>query len=767
MNSNITKIIDQYLAGELSPEDTKVFEERMESNPELKQEVEIQRSVMEGAERASNRTDVQKIGKKYHFTKFIKWGAISLSAALILAVSSYYLFDLGSDSVEPIPQELIEQMDESAQIEELPTHYFQIPEEGAVVISEEGTLLSVPSDAFLLNGEVYNGISIVQLQEANDALDIITSGLSTTSGDNLLETQGMYGVQGFTVDGDPLEFNPEVGVYVQVPVDGYKADMQLYDGKKLADGSIDWQDPEPLEKLPVPVDMSKLDFYPVDYENYLDELKWSQGKIKRDSLYLSFEEYTFDSGEETMDELNFYFTGSGMIPERKITQEENEYLYEENPPIDFIMTPEEAYRLAMWMEGPNWEDFYGFWGDGTDYYDSTEAEDTTWVVDAAASCESDMAGPNHILPSKVLAFWNPKFNNTNLSTREFELRMRAIHNTCNNAVLEKYTNNLDKKISDIDREVVAMGYTEFEVFAEENVGALNPNNPHIKHLMNFYEQGIEQMKKVNYRAQNAEEERRSEMDEQLDTERTQELTRSIELENQAFNEECGLNLDNVYKQLGYTKGFTITGGSGNTGAPNAALKNIDKQVIDATIARNSVEIVDPKTGKTAELTYNEFNFTVANHEKYRKLFAYIFPHELNSYQRIDGTNGVFDYPLNNDILYDFAVVGLTEDGYEYFQKQTLRSGSFGTIDLEIISDVRLEASIQQLNKKRNANPVPIQSELNWLITEREYYEEEQQREEMDTFRYRVAATLFPCMEWNSEALRPGNDACGGTSGLAN
>ena len=89
------------------------------------------------------------------------------------------------------------------------------------------------------------------------------------SGDRLLETQGMFGVAGFTPEGKSLDFNPKVGVYVQTPVDEYKDKMQLFDGVKKADGSIDWQNPKPMEKLPVPVDMSELDFYPEGYEDHL------------------------------------------------------------------------------------------------------------------------------------------------------------------------------------------------------------------------------------------------------------------------------------------------------------------------------------------------------------------------------------------------------------------------------------------------------------------------------------------------------------------
>lgn len=56
-----------------------------------------------------------------------------------------------------------------------------------------------------------------------------------------------------------------------------------------------------------------------------------------------------------------FVDAQGIVPSRKITSEENKYLYVGNPAIDNNMTEEEAYRLSKWTEGPNWQtDFKGF-----------------------------------------------------------------------------------------------------------------------------------------------------------------------------------------------------------------------------------------------------------------------------------------------------------------------------------------------------------------------------------------------------------------------
>src|SRR5690606_15454452 len=105
----------------------------------------------------------------------------------------------------------------------------------------------------------------------------------------LLETQGMFSFRAHTPEGELLDINPKTGVYVQIPVEEHKAGMQLYDGVKNEEGIVNWVNPEPLMKIPVPVDMAELDFYPVGYEDSLNAMKLRKDKKFRDSLYLAME----------------------------------------------------------------------------------------------------------------------------------------------------------------------------------------------------------------------------------------------------------------------------------------------------------------------------------------------------------------------------------------------------------------------------------------------------------------------------------------------
>lgn len=713
MNPEITKIIEQYLAGELSEADQAAFEERLNTREDLREELEKQRRIHEAAKRAYQRQQVKNVGKQYHLKRNFWRGGLSLLVAGIITAGTLFLMQTAADEAIPeLTEDVRAQLDELAPYD-LEAQYFLIPTDGGVVLSEKGVLISVPKQAFLLNGAPYEGQVTLQFQEALDAADIMRSGLNTMSGDQQLETGGMVSVAGFTLDGKPLDFNPKVGVYVQVPSTNENPNMKLYDGQLKPDGTIDWVNPEELEKLPVPVNMSELDFYPSGYENYLDQQKWKRAKSSRDSLYLSFEERHYRQGQGHQ----------VTVPE----PEKLEFGVSNQDYIQFIFVQDEIM------------------------------EDSTSVAEDVAACA-------YISPSKVLGFWHEKFNNTNLATRDFEKRMQLIHKTCDNGVLNVYLSKIDEPLYKADEQVVAMGYSEFQSFAAEKVGRVNASNKHLNNLKAFYEKSVKQLKKRNEILQNEEQKRRDKFDEKAQKSRTDERKRRVWREQQAFQEEFEFNLNDVYKQLGKTRGFTIRKSSKGfrtskrTINANIAVKNIDALVYEATVNRASTEINDPETGKKAQITYNDFSFTVANHDQYLKLYAYAMPYEINSYTRIDNKNGTFSYPLNNDMRYNLAVIGVTENGYAYFQKQNFRTDDLDVVTLEPVSEIKLNASVEQLNRGRTTKPMRITEELAWLSTERANYKEQRLRMEMYAFRQEIREIIFPCCSHSGDESLEGVEA---------
>ncbi|MCE2744182.1 MAG: hypothetical protein LW701_11565, partial [Fluviicola sp.] len=650
MNTDFTTLINRYLSHELSDSEKATFEKELVQNKQLQEQVTFQKEIIEGIQRAATRSQIQKIGKRYHFQKGITTAGILLTIILTASILSYFIYNsISSDeknTESSISSSLIEQLEAIAPIENLASEFFEWHGNDSIVLSKSGVLLSIPENAFLLEGKPYTKNAVIQWQEAKDAATIVKSGLSTMADDRLLETQGMFGFQAYTEKGEKLTVNPKVGVYVQTPVNEYKKDMQLFTGKKEKDGMINWTNPKPLEKIPVSVDMKDLDFYPKGYEAKLDVLKKPTNKKYRDSLYLSFDEQKdeIEKGNFKFEKLQTVIAASGITLSKKSEKNYNalsiepfklKYLDNKSIEISTKITLNEKLKFIT-----NVKNNFSPYNSTKFYYLKTNKKkiiydkqsciyiDTIFLNRIDQSFEVncnfsinvtkfsnnikldylpdtvDNARISFLLvfkvnpikeiknstipPSKVLAFWNPKFNNTLLATREFEKRMSTIHSTCDEKLLDLYTSSLSRSMKSLDEKAVKMGYKQFNEYVSENIGAVNPDSPHYKNLERFYKNAIEQLQEKAKSNRRKQQEKDNQWDEDLNNERNKEYKRTGDRENKVLNEEYNFNLDNVGKQLGKTLGFQIHGGG--------TIFNIDKYVWDATVSRKTTTITDPETG---------------------------------------------------------------------------------------------------------------------------------------------------------------------------
>lgn len=845
MNPKITKLIDQYLNGTLDGEDKIAFEKEFAQSAELRQEVELQRSIMDAAARASQRREVNNAAKRYRRKKLLRNGGFSSLIAVVVASAVLFFTNTDKENestsaneMAPITAETRNKLDKNQDFENIPIQYFQIPQQGTVHLSEQGVLISVPEAAFLKNGSPYRGNVILQYQEAIRGVDIIKSGLSTMSGDELLETQGMFSVTGYTEDGEALHFNPEVGVYLQSPVENCESGMQLYDGEKREDGSIDWVNPEPLNKIPTLAKMSDLDFYPEGYEDHLDAEKWNRDKQSRDSLYLSLEHtldfqtgnsfvansapttaleeglitiqkdmgrvyrkqdknrlnlpgiderinWTFskeligndvwqitanaiiangfyiptlnDPDSTIQTELKISMTDKGIIVEEPYSSSPvstirttsgtvsgytNEVTIQANVKVKSKLRVRIPTRIIFKLSSEDMAYSRAMRGGDVLLWESPE--DRTARLDSLSNYQ--MEG-DFVLPSSVLGFWKPAFNKTSLSTFEFEQRMKAIHQTCNNEVLELYTDNLNTPMSELDRQVVKLGYPEFQKFADENVGAIELNDPHLNLLNKFYEKSTNLLRKDAQNATKSKEVRlqlwNKIVSDQEDLDRTRALTRNQQYTNNLSN----FTRKNLVRQYKKTQGFKIR--NGNNGMPTAR-KNIDALRPYAGIPladnRKTLEKAFEVTVIREKIKYNDLKVQIADFKKYDDVYLYLYADEINSYQRIDpDSSGVIKCLLQDEITYAIGVVGINSEGFSYYEHDFLTGGNLGTVKLESISEEALEACIEKMNSERLSDNPLMSGELNWLRTKRKNYNVQQVYKEMIEFRREVKAVVFPCV----------------------
>lgn len=698
MNPELTKIIEDYLNGDLSASDKLAFEQKMAENEKLRNEVDFQRNIHEAAKRLALKSQISSTAKNYHLLRnLIISGAVILTLAIATGV--FYVLKNTDKNVEiPVEQqrEMEQLLDAQAPIDLLPTQYFQWQGNDTVFRSPKGVLISVPKGAFLENGKPYEKPILVQYQEAIDVQEIVKSGLSTMSGDQLLETQGMFGLQAFTTENKRLDVNPKVGVYMQVPVDEVKKGMLLFDGIKNKEGVIDWQNPKKLQKLPTLADMNELDFYPPNYEKTLNKLKMKTEKKFRDSVYLSLEEFGGNNNE---------------VPDETIEKRINSEPMQQK--IEFA--------------------------------DSIER-----IVEYSSVSVATLVRDKFIPPSNVLAFWKPTFNKTNLSTRDFERRMQTIHATCDPAVLKLYTTNLNLALSEIDAIVVKMGYPQFQRFADEQIGKLEVSNAHLLNLQQFYDKSREALRKSAAEITAARKKNEKNWDDKTNEVRREENGRTSVRDTKNLMEEMELNTESVYRQLGKNRpelgpsvGFTITS--------NVAIYNIDRFVAERTTTRTSGTFFDKETGKTAKLTYEKMKLTVEDQASFARVFVYLFPNKLSSYHRIAPTNGSFEYALNQEFSYDLAIVAYKDDGYYFYSKKFITATDLGTIQLDAISETKLNATLASMNSSKAIKSDDISEEIAWLLREKADYVVQKKRKLDRELRLKLAEVCFPCVSFSFEA----------------
>lgn len=736
MKSDNTKRIDRYLSGEMSADEKVKFEQEIEDNDALREELETQNNIQNAAGRVGIKKTVKSVGKRYHRINLSKW---ILGGAAIVAIALASIYFATKEDKNEHPSEQTERMETSLELEqdeligELPREVFAWNGKDTVYTSENGVLISVPDEALLLNGKPYKGNAIIEWQEAMDGATIMKSGLSTMADSNLLETQGMFSFRIQTEDGEFLEVDPDVGIYAQVPVDEVKPGMQLYEGVYNKDSIINWVDPKPLEKLPVPVDMSQLDFYPAGYEDTLDKLKLSQRKEYRDSLYLACE---FEEGSS--EDIEYIDSEESSFPNRAITIRERDLIYGDNRPIDNLMTWQEAIKIKQ-AGNPENDPFIESINLSNNQMSDSVYIGGSEMMESSKEC-------TYISPSKVLAFWKDKFNNTILATHEFERRMRTIHETCDESLLDLYVNNVDQPLFFVDSLAMRRGYGQFERFYAERVGKIDLESPHLKELKKFYERGIKALREdlKSKREKQRVEERK--WDQKVSDSRSNEQLRSSNRKASAFDEEASLNHEHVRKQLGFTQNIKLTS--------NVVIVNIDREVYAATRARKTTNV--SFNGKTSTIKYNDFKLNVAEHDKYERLYVYLLPDKLNSYQRIGHKEGKVDYPLNDRISYNVFVLGINEKGYYYHEIRETNKGDFGTIQLKSIGEDAFDTRIKELNNSRNANPMKLDDELEWLRLEKKNYKVQRLRQEKRLFLERIRKVVFPCYDSNSADLAESN-----------
>lgn len=578
--------IEKYLNGEMTSAEISIFEENMKNNLALREQVQTQQLVMQAAVRKALKADIAKYGTGvsggFNWTK---WLGISVGVIVIALISYFTIFS--DDSTPAVEKESVNNSKESPKSPEIVditspidstevTHSIdsipnietgqandnstnhhkkydypedtqcgglktwvepdkQItkidPKKGATIEGKEGTLVIVPSDAFVDdNGNLISEEVELELVEALKISDMLAYNLSTMNDDNVLQSGGMIYVQP-TVAGKKVNINPDRPLYIEIPTDDYNPDMKAWEGEVDANGDINWKNPKELEKYLTIVNFEFLDFLPNGFEETVaagmpfKSYKKADKELV-DSLYYSLGISQVSCNEEETSSCNRYDAENEFdSPDFKdgpgnssisLLLFDPKGMYIKNASCELRIGNTTVYSTHSNEEGTaSFQDIIkGTYqlkicnGEKVQYFNEinvrkgknpqkliiafsnpNESTETKWSKTAQYNLNTDSISKTpetntascYISPQSVQTIKSDQFSQTFLSTKEFEQRIKILHQMHNaQELFDLYVNNLEKNLWEVD-EMVANKlngadkeyFTDFAAEQLTNVKGLN------------------------------------------------------------------------------------------------------------------------------------------------------------------------------------------------------------------------------------------------------------------------------------------------------
>lgn len=799
----LTETIEKYLNEKLSEADKIAFEKEINSNPSIKELVELQKQVQAGVERVGLKQQTGKSFKKYNLVRNLRNWGLGITIAVATSAIIYFSYK-GKTNPEPKPIGTLQPLAALNENGEklwsdadkyLPAQYFELdPTKDTVIETEKGIVFSIPANCFLdADGRPAHSPIQFEVKEAMDANSIIQAGLSSKSGDKPLESAGMFYLNARSGD-ESLKIDPKNNIYAEIPTSKKKPGMMLFEGNRLPNGTIDWVSPKPLENYLVPVDIKTLDFYP---SKYLDSLAGMGKDVKNkeytDSLYYSFSFRSEKSdsvpqpsptARATLIAQSISDTSKAMLSAiTEALKRSSEYQYTEEArmkaPKIFRQNCAVCHRLDdQRLTGPGlagvadrvpqpvdkWlfnyiknNDRVKKSGDKYAQKLSNIGGGIMTIFDGVISDEDLKALVNYIKyphevglnsnpvnPSKVKAIWNEKFNNTLIATKEFEERLMYMHGSCNGNALDLYINNIEKNMCTIDSmAAVETGDDWFYEFAGRANGKVKAERRQLEKLKFYYESKNKAYAQAVEQTKQKFLNEQAKLDMKAESMQMKQNNRNFkewELNSKNFQQELKLNLKEAYRQLGKPVEFPPARASYGVSIDVAGWKNVDAYVLESTANRKTLDYTD-KDVKKAVIKYKPISVQINQFDQYDRVVAYLLPNKLDGFMRMNEVGGRFTESLNELIHYKLVCVGyMGTEVFLYTNKMAnLRDYN---IDLIKVDGQTLKSELNDLYDKEKTGFI-----IDDVLFQQFDFKEKIRRTklyDMSVLRSRIERVIFPC-----------------------
>jgi len=575
------------------------------------------------------------------------------------------------------------------------SEFFDIATSADTVIEgAKGTRIAIPAHCFQNEkGETVEGNVKFELAEALDMDDMLLSNLTTQLNGKSLISGGMLYLNAFS-HGEKLHVDTGTPLYIEVPTNNKKPGMMVYKGTRDEKGNMVWVSPKPMENSLVSVDLSSLDFLPAGFKDGVDRgMPFHHHEVSThevvDSLYYSLSPVksrgfvitttTTQSFREDYQEA-FYNTGK-EIKNRKYTSAS----YSKNPLSEHILK-----RYIIETDTPD------------------------------ASCG--------IQPATIEVIKTKRFQNTLISTREFETRLQYIFKTCNQKALNLYIENLDKNLWEVDSMVSKL------------YGGAKNNNESFDPAKQFQEFAAQKLTKVQGASVNAKimaryyAKRLKNVKDELER-LAQQANKVLDKKNKEAEKIADEYKDVLWKREKYRMekyGYQWT---------DLGWSNIDKPMSDP----------DPILPITL-IENKHLNVHISDPAGCNRVYAYIVYKSIKSLYRLNSEDGKNFYPGNitdrEMLMPNNAEAAIISIGYKddiaYLGTGAFNTGKIGNVEVALVKSTEqgIRSAIKEFDDYKSENKINVDLEYQALFEKENLRQQQLQKEsEFMEHLWRIA---FPC-----------------------
>ncbi len=764
-----TRIIDQYLNNELNQLEREAFEQALKTNSDLKSEYELQVKINAGAERKGLSKEVNKSIKKVKFNKTLTKAIITLATiGLITALAVGIKTKVLDKQVNHVEYEKTEEgKDNWTEADKnLTSQFFEINNAKDTIIETTGGIVFlIPANAF---NKVVDKVRI-EVKEALSAFEIMKAGLSTTSNGQLLETGGMFYINARNGE-ENLSLKADKKIEVSVPYSGKNTNMQLFDGVREKDGTINWINPKKVNRELVTTEITKLNFYPPTYLENLSNWNYNiKDKKFTDSLYYSF---GFDINQSKWPQIEYKDTSANV---KITTLLKGAELFDKNCKVCHFSNlrstgPALSGCVSRAPGGEEWiknlirgkissEDRYrnklisDYGTMMTSFADLSDSELSN-IIEFLKRYENEKINfkPDYTIginPLVIKSIWDKKFNKTILATKEFEERLQVIFKTCREDILMLYVNNLDKNLYEIDSLVTKIGVEgwdeKFKEFYERKDGGVKIENNSQRALKEYLNNKMEEYSRIikSERIKLLKEE--MELNKLAENKKQVNENAKLKQANQNYEQELEINLNEAYHQLGKERPRSLLSNFVSGSISSLGWKNVDAYVINSTSNRSTLNYVEKETGKTANIKYLKLEVEVVDYSKYDRVVAYLLPNKLSSYMSMPNKSGKFNESLNELMSYNLMVIGYKGDmvfGAEHMHIEPINY----KINLKQTSPKEIESKVRKFSSFEQARD--LIEETNYQTFDLSYIKKQKEIVKRNELTNKVKLVIFPCSNLN-------------------